>query len=86
MTAVRVDPETARTPDGLPLPGTYLPWVITAGSYWRPGRWSFWCVHDPARAIVIDLTGDRYSRLVLQVDDPVATVAAIEDARRRPPV
>jgi len=40
----------------------------------------FWDVHDPQKAIVIRLKDERYARLVIEVDDPPATVAAIEEA------
>lgn len=37
-------------------------------------------MHDPTKAVVIDLTDHRYSRLVVGVDDPAKTTAAIQDA------
>lgn len=80
------DPEQARRwPQGLRLPGTFIPRVVTAGSYWKPGKaeeagWSFWDVHDPAKAVVIRLDHERYKQLVVGVDDPQGTVAAIEVA------
>jgi hypothetical protein len=40
----------------------------------------FWDVHDPAKAVVIHLADERYARLVIGVDDPAATVAAIRRA------
>jgi hypothetical protein len=43
----------------------------------------FWDVHDAAKAVVIELTGDPYTRLVIQVDDPAATVAQVEHALSR---
>ena len=86
--SVTADPEqTRRWPQGLRLPGTFIPRVVIAGSYWKPGRaesedvgWSFWDVHDPARAVVIRLDHEHYKQLVVGVDDPQATVAAIEAA------
>jgi hypothetical protein len=36
-------------------------------------------VHDPAKA-VIHLADERYTQLVIGVDDPAATVAAIRSA------
>ena len=40
----------------------------------------FWDVHDPEKVVVIQLKDERYARLVIGVDDPSATVAAIQDA------
>lgn len=92
VVAVRPDPVAAsKWPDGLRLPGSHLPGVVTAGSYWRPGRpgaWSFWSVRHPRQAIVVDLDAGHYRRLVLEVADPGAAVRLVEDAartdRRRP--
>ncbi|MYX36222.1 hypothetical protein GTY85_22620 [Streptomyces sp. SID8377] len=38
----------------------------------------FWDVKDRSKALVIELADEQYARLVLQVDDPRATVALIE--------
>ena len=69
---------------GWRMPGTHLPGVIVAGSYLRDGAWEFWDVRGAgSRAIEVDLSGNRFSRLVVDVDDPDAAVAAIERARSR---
>jgi uncharacterized protein len=39
-----------------------------------------WDVHDAAKVVVIRLTDDRYTRLVVGVDDPAQTVATIRQA------
>jgi hypothetical protein len=77
---VRIDESVARGPKGLRLPGTDLPGVITAGSYYHKGEWSFWDLCDPAKAIVIDLAGDRYQRLIVEVRDREGAVRLIEGA------
>jgi hypothetical protein len=71
----------------LRAPGTYLPGVITAGTFYQEGDRVFWDVHKPEQAIVIRLEDERYSRLVIEVEDPTSTVAAIEEAmdQRRGP-
>lgn len=80
---------TSKRPDGLRLPGTYLPGVITAGSYWwRLRGWSFWSVRHEARAIDIRLRDEHYNRVVVEVVDPPATATMIAEAihRHRPGV
>ena len=73
------DPEAAsEAPKGLRLPASYVPGIITAGTFYRDGEWEFWDIHDPRKAIVIRLKGGRYTRLVVEVEDPSSTVAAIE--------
>jgi hypothetical protein len=38
----------------------------------------FWDVHDPQKTVVIQLRDERYARLVIEVEDPRATAAAIQ--------
>jgi hypothetical protein len=74
-----VDPHAAQGwRKGLRAPGTHLPGVITAGTFYQEGDRVFWDVHDPEKAIVIRLEDERYARLVIEVEDPPVTAAAIE--------
>ena len=72
--------EASRVYHGLRLPGTNVPGVVTAGSYLRSGQWSFWDVHDPAKAVVIELRDEHYAKCVVGVDDPEATAREIQRA------
>jgi uncharacterized protein (DUF1778 family) len=36
--------------------------------------------HDPERAVIIHLADERYDRLVVEVDDPWATAASVNQA------
>ncbi|MEV0615354.1 hypothetical protein AB0I81_18695 [Nonomuraea sp. NPDC050404] len=74
------DPGIATDPKGIRAPGTHLPGVITAGTFHQDGDKIFWDVKDPSKALVVELANEQYIRLVLQVDDPRATVALIENA------
>ena len=40
----------------------------------------FWNVRDKTNAIVIELADEDFNRLILDVEDPAATVAAIQAA------
>jgi len=40
----------------------------------------FWDVRDPERAVIIHLADERFARLVVEVDDPEASAAAIRQA------
>jgi hypothetical protein len=64
----------------LRMPGTYLPGVITAGTFYQDGKRLFWDVHNPANAIVIELSDDRYDQLIVEVADPAAALASITAA------
>ncbi len=64
----------ALRPHGMRLPGTYLPGVIIAGTYRsRTGR-EFWDTRLSGKAVVIDLVGEPYTRLVVDVADPDSVV------------
>jgi hypothetical protein len=62
--------------------GTRVPGLINAGVFRSQGRKVFWDAHHPARSVVIDLTGDEFDQLVIEVQDPQVTVASIQDALR----
>ena len=90
---VRIGPRRAlqRQRPALRLPGTWVPGVITAGTFrtWsgRDGK-QLWDVRRGDDVLVVDLDHDPYARIVLEVADPQATAAAIDHAiaaRRTPP-
>jgi hypothetical protein len=62
--------------------GTYSPGKLAAGTVMlRDGR-SFYDVHDPDRAIAIDLTGERLQHIVVELDGeaPETAVERIDRA------
>ena len=61
-------------------PGTGVPGVITAGTFHEHGERVFWDVHHADKAIAISLRDESYAKLVIDVDDPDATITAIEAA------
>ena len=65
---------------GIRAPGTYIPCVITAGTFHQIGKKVFWDVHHPERAIAIDLHDERYTTLILEVAEPEATIRDIQRA------
>ncbi|GAA3290170.1 hypothetical protein Dvina_26925 [Dactylosporangium vinaceum] len=77
------DPGIAREPKGIRTAGTYLPNYITAGAFRVDGEKVFWDVRDANKAVVIELADERYARLIIEVDDPRATVALVEHSVRR---
>lgn len=81
IAGVRADPEAARGwYHGIRMPGTNLPGVITAGTFYQDGQRVFWDVHDPGNTIVIDLHDDRYNELVVEVENPAQAVTLIRNA------
>jgi hypothetical protein len=78
----RIDPDLVRHGPwlGAGYTDALLDYTVAAGPMLVHGRHEFWDVHYPERTIVVDLSGERYERLVIDVDDPAATVAEINGA------
>jgi len=86
IASVRVDPEPARGWwHGLRMPGTQVPGVLTAGTFYQSGGAVFYDVHDPEGTIVLELDHEHYKRLVIEVEHPAEVVARLQAAvaRRR---
>jgi hypothetical protein len=78
---VRTDPEAARgLYHGIRMPGTNVPGVITAGTFYQDGKRVFWDVHHPEKTIVITLRDETYSELVVEVSDPEGAIHLIQKA------
>lgn len=69
--------EARRWWKGFRLPGTQIPGVITAGTFYKDGSRVFWDVRDADRAVAIHLRDDQYTQLVIEVEDPAATIALV---------
>jgi hypothetical protein len=82
LAAARDEQEAREWYHGLRLPGTEVPGVITAGTFYEHGERVFWDVHRPERAIALSLRDERYTKLVVEVEDPDATITAFEAALR----
>ena len=81
VVGAEADPEVARGRwQGIRSGGTRVPGVITAGTFHHEGERVFWDVHNPGKAIAIGLRDERYAMLVVEVEDPEATVATIQEA------
>ncbi|MBZ5640556.1 MAG: hypothetical protein LAO51_17605 [Acidobacteriia bacterium] len=65
---------------GLKLAGTDVPYVFKAGTFYQEGGLIFWDVRHPEHALAVDLEHERYRKLVIEVDDPNAEAALINDA------
>ncbi|MBK6487055.1 MAG: hypothetical protein IPF98_09335 [Gemmatimonadetes bacterium] len=81
--SVRQDPERAtRAWPGLRVPGTHIPYVYTAGTYYQSDfRPDFWTVREPENAIVIQCTDEAaYDEIIVEVENPAETVTMINSA------
>jgi len=78
--SVRADPNAARGWwHGFRLPGTNIPGVLAAGTFYNSEGFVFFDVHDCDNTIVIDLEHEHYKKLVVEVADPQASVAMLEN-------
>ena len=79
--SIRHDPEAAGGWwHGLKLIGTNLPGVITAGTFFQHGSRVFWDVHNPDKTIILELHDERYSELIVEVENPEFAVEQIRGA------
>ena len=79
--SARIDPEPARGWwHGLKLPGTSIPGLLTAGTFYQSDGAVFYDVHDPERTVVLELDHEQYRRLVIEVEDPVTLVEMLSSA------
>jgi hypothetical protein len=65
---------------GLKMPGTEIPSVFRAGTFYVQNDWVFWDVRHPEQAIIIDLADERYAKLIVEVQDPQIAVQQLQDA------
>jgi hypothetical protein len=65
---------------GFRIPGTNLPGVTTAGTFYQDGKRVFWDVHNADKTVVIQLKDEKYSELVVEVANPSAAIELVESA------
>jgi hypothetical protein len=86
VAGARVDPDGVREASGTGVKaGGARVGHLTAGTFRQEGEWVFWDVHDADRSVIVELHDERYARLVVEVDDPAATAAEINQAAGRRP-
>jgi hypothetical protein len=60
------------------MPGTSIPGVLTAGTFYQDGKRVFWDVHNPDNTVVIELKDERYAELIVEVANPKAAVELVK--------
>lgn len=84
ITGVRADPSVAHGwYHGIRLPGTNIPGVLTAGTFYQHGNRVFWDVHHPENTIVISLKDETYNELIVEVANPALAVETIQSSLQR---
>ena len=77
VVSARVVPDGMDEVHGLRMPGTGLPGVIMVGSWRDKERVTFAVCHGRRPAVVLELTGQHYDRLVVTVENPGEVAAAL---------
>ena len=78
IAGIRADSEVARGWwHGFRLIGTEIPGVLHAGTFYQHGKRIFWDVHKPENTVVIELHDERYAELIVEVANPMETVAMV---------
>jgi hypothetical protein len=75
--SAQVVPDGMDEVHGLRLPGTGFPGVIMVGTWRDRERITFAVCHGRRPAVVLDLTGQRYDRIVVTVEHPDEVAASL---------
>jgi hypothetical protein len=73
----RRDPDAVRGWKGWRAPGTYVPGLITAGTFYLHGQRLFWDVVNADNAVVVELDDEDYQQLVIEVEHPDTVVSLL---------
>jgi hypothetical protein len=83
ITDVRMDEEVVHQWfHGIKFPGSNIPGVLTAGTFYWDGKRVFWDIHHPEAALVISLADESYNELVIEVEDPEALITDLNRIRK----
>jgi hypothetical protein len=66
--------EELKSWSGWRIPGTYIPYWITAGTFYRKGNRNFWDVMNTKKTIIVELKDSFYNKLYIEVENPEETV------------
>jgi hypothetical protein len=74
VVAARQVPDGLAEVHGIRAPGTTLPGVLMVGTWRASGSVTFAACHGHRPAVVLNLAGQPFDRLVVTVDDPEDTL------------
>lgn len=76
IVSVRPNKEPLSMWKGLRL-GTHIPFVFTAGTFYKNGKKTFWDVLKKANCIIVELKDSSYSQLIIEVENPEEAVTLL---------
>jgi len=77
VTGARAVPDGMAEVHGIRMPGAYFPDMIMVGTWRGGGLTTFAVCHGHQPAVVIDLSGEHYDRIVMTVENPESIVTAL---------
>jgi len=63
---------------GIRAPGTEIPWLIVAGTFYKKGR-NFWDVSNKKKAVVVELQDHCFKKLIIEVENPEAVIKILNE-------
>ena len=54
--------------------GTYIPFIIIAGTYYLKNKTNFWDMTREKNTIIVELKNHHYNKLYIEVKDPEAAI------------
>jgi hypothetical protein len=77
---VYVDPVAGEEPKGFKAPGTAIPGTLTKGTFHFDGVKTFWNIWRGTLVVVVELSNEKFDRLVIEQANPEAIVQKITEA------
>ena len=62
--------EELKSWSGWRIPGTFIPYLITAGTFYRKGNRNFWDLMNTKKTIIVELKDNFYNKLYIEVENP----------------
>jgi hypothetical protein len=75
------DVESIRGWRGWKLPGTFIPTIITAGTFYKDGNRIFWDACNLENCIIVNLKDENYNELIIEVEDPVSAIEILTNKK-----
>ncbi|MCL4545818.1 MAG: hypothetical protein M1118_14725 [Chloroflexi bacterium] len=60
------------------IPGAVSHSDVLVGTFTEHGDRIFWDVHHPDRAVIINLSHEKYAKIIVEVDNPQETASRIQ--------
>ena len=71
------DLESIKGWQGWRMPGIWIPYIITAGTFYKNGDKIFWDVVNVENCIIVELKDEDYKRLIIEVENPLDAIKVL---------